>query len=259
MTAVGRSSDWKLFILALTFLLCAALPWLWVGEACFLYRQAQQAREVGAWEPDEPESAPAEKLVALTFDDGPRRSTTTALLDGLSQRGIHATFFLIGLNVEGNEDLILRMKEEGHQIGVHSANHKMLTGLNSEDFYEEVGALQDRLSALTGDSGFVLRPPYGMVDRGVERRAAAPIILWSVDTEDWSDKDADRIAAQIVDEAEDGDIILLHDIYPSSVEAALRAADGLMEKGFYLVTVEELFAAKGLELEPGECYRCAKP
>lgn len=255
---MGRSSDWKIFILALTFLLCAALPWLWVGEACILYRQELEAREVGAWEPDAPESAPAEKLVALTFDDGPRRSTTTALLDGLSQRGIHATFFLIGLNVEGNEDLVSRMKEEGHQIGVHSANHKKLTELNGEDFYEEVGAFRERLSALTGDSDFLLRPPYGMVDSGVERRAAAPIILWSVDTEDWSDKDADRIAAQIVAEAEDGDIILLHDIYPSSVEAALRAADALMEKGFYLVTVEELFAAKGLTLEPGECYRCAK-
>ena len=74
------------------------------------------------------------KLIALTFDDGPRRSTTTKLLDGLAQRGVKATFFLIGLNLDGNEDLVLRMDREGHQIGLHSYNHKLLTGLSTADF-----------------------------------------------------------------------------------------------------------------------------
>ena len=185
-------------------------------------------------------AAGGEKLVALTFDDGPRRSTTAALLDGLSQRGVRATFFLVGSNVEGNEDLIARMEAEGHQVGIHSASHKMLTGLNDADFFREVGALRRQL------------------DRGVERRAGSPIILWSIDPEDWSDDDSARQTALITASARDGDIILLHDIYPSSVETALAVVDALLSDGFYFVTVEELFAARNIKLQNGRVYRSAR-
>lgn len=199
------------------------------------------------------------KLIALTFDDGPRRSTTSKLLDGLAQRGVKATFFLIGLNLEGNEDLVLRMDQEGHQIGIHSYNHKMLTGLSAADFYAEVGALREELSDLLGHDGFVLRPPYGKVDENVRALAGAPIILWSIDPEDWADTDTARQVAHIVSCARDGDIILLHDIYPSSVETALQVVDALLDEGFYFVTVDELFAARGIALEDGQRYSCARP
>lgn len=197
----------------------------------------------------------SEKLVALTFDDGPRRLTTTALLDGLSQRGVKATFFLVGQQLEGNEDIILRMDREGHQIGLHSYNHKVLTGLNSADFYQEVDCQRRELTALLGHNSFLLRPPYGMVDGHVQRMAGAPIILWSVDPEDWKDDNCDRQTAIILDQVEDGSIILLHDIYPSSVETALRVVDALLGQGYYFVTIEQLFAAKGVALEKGEVYR----
>ena len=203
-------------------------------------------------------AAGGEKLIALTFDDGPRRSTTGALLDGLSQRGVRATFFLIGSNVEGNEDLISRMDAEGHQVGVHSASHKMLTGLGDADFYREVVALRQQLEGILGHDHLLLRPPYGKVDRGVERRAGAPIILWSIDPEDWSDDNSARQTALITGSARDGDIILLHDIYPSSVETALAVVDALLADGFYFVTVEELFAARGIELQDGRVYRSAR-
>ena len=198
------------------------------------------------------------KLIALTFDDGPRRSTTTKLLDGLAQRGVKATFFLIGLNLDGNEDLVLRMDREGHQIGLHSYNHKLLTGLSTADFYTEVGALREKLTDLLGHNDFVLRPPYGKTDAGVRKLAGAPIILWSIDPEDWSDTDTARQTAHIVSQAQDGDIILLHDISPSSVETALQVVDALLDEGFYFVTVDELFAAKGIILEDGQRYTCAK-
>ena len=198
------------------------------------------------------------KLIALTFDDGPRRSTTTKLLDGLAQRGVKATFFLIGLNLDGNEDLVLRMDREGHQIGLHSYNHKLLTGLSTADFYTEVGALREKLTDLLGHNDFVLRPPYGKTDAGVRKLAGAPIILWSIDPEDWSDTDTARQTAHIVSQEQDGDIILLHDIYPSSVETALQVVDALLDEGFYFVTVDELFAAKGIILEDGQRYTCAK-
>ncbi len=198
------------------------------------------------------------KLVALTFDDGPKRSTTAALLDGLAQRGVHATFFLIGLNVDGNEDLILRMEAEGHQVGVHSQNHKLLTGLNAADFYAEVDTLRLRLEALLGHGGLPLRPPYGMTDESVSIRADAPIIHWSIDPEDWSDGDVERQCAHILSRVQDGDIILLHDIYPSSVETALQVADALLAEGYFLVTVEELFEAKGIPLKNGTVYMHAR-
>lgn len=240
-------SDWKTFVLAMLLLLCSVLPWVWYGTVCFTNRMAVTVAAV-----EEP------KLIALTFDDGPRRITTTKLLDGLSQRGVHATFFLIGCNLEGNEDLLERMEGEGHLVGVHSYNHKMLTELSSADFYEEVGALRARLESLTGHPCPLLRPPYGMVDSSVRRLSGGPIIKWSIDPEDWSDDDTARQVALIVSQAEDGDIILLHDIYPSSVETALQVVDALMAKGFYFVTVEELFAAKGIPLETGKVYTDAK-
>ena len=200
-----------------------------------------------------------EKLLALTFDDGPRRSTTSSLLDGLARRGVHATFFLVGSNLDGNEELILRMEAEGHQVGIHSYNHKMLTGLNAADLYTEVGALRDWLTDLLGHDGFLLRPPYGKTDDALRRRAGAPIILWSVDPEDWSDDDSDRQTALILSQVQDGDIILLHDIYPSSVDTALRVVDALLDEGYYFVTVNELFAARGVTPENGKVYRSLRP
>ena len=173
------------------------------------------------------------KLIALTFDDGPRRSTTTKLLDGLAERGVHATFFLIGAQIEGSEDLVLRMDQEGHQIGIHTFDHVRLTGL--------------------------LRPPSGMIDRGVELRAGAPIILWSVDPEDWRDRDTAREVSHILSQARDGSIVLLHDIYPESVEAALQVVDALHQEGYLFCTVEELFSARMIPLKDGEVYRSAYP
>lgn len=208
-------------------------------------------------EPDLPADAAALRMVALTFDDGPRRSTTLPLLDGLAQRGVRATFFLVGRQIEGNEDLVLRMEQEGHQVGIHSYDHKPLTGLNQADFDLEVGMLRERLVTLLGHDHLLLRPPYGKVDEQVQRLAQAPIILWSIDPEDWSDENSDRQVALILDQVQDGSIILLHDIYPTSVDTALRVVDALLGQGYYFVTVEELFSARKISLQPGEIYHDA--
>ena len=238
-----RRSDWKTLILAVLLLFSAVLPWFLYGAVCFSHKAAVAASAMEG-----------PKLIALTFDDGPRRSTTTALLDGLSQRGVHATFFLVGANAELNRELVLRMDREGHQIGIHSYNHKMLTELSAADFYAEVDALRSLIKDITGQDRLALRPPYGKVNSAVKRLAGAPIIQWSIDPEDWSDDDTARQVALIVSQARDGDIILLHDIYPSSVETALQVVDILMAQGFYFVTIDELFAAKGIELENGKVY-----
>ena len=230
-------------------LLLAALAVLWL--CCPRYRDSQAAAG--------PVLLPDGPFVALTFDDGPKASTTPILLDGLSQRGVHATFFVIGQNVEGSEDLLLRMDREGHQIGLHTFHHRSLAEVNGADFYAEVDELRDTLSGLLGREDFMLRPPYGMITPSNRARAGAPIILWSVDPEDWSDRDSDRQTAAILDHVTDGSIILLHDIYASSVETALRVVDSLMAKGYKFVTVEELFALRGVTPENGVEYRCLPP
>lgn len=250
----ARSGRRRVLLAALA--LWAAMPW----AACVCWEAIPADGPVvdGVEVPDAPAPS-AGGLLALTFDDGPRRSTTTALLDGLAERGIHATFFLIGRQIPNNMDLVRRMDEEGHQIGIHTYDHTQLTGLNREDFAAQVDRTRTLLQDTLGHNHFLLRPPYGAVDPGVRAMAGCPIVLWSIDPEDWDDKDPARIVDHIVDNAKDGDIILLHDIYPTSVEAALQAADRLRRRGFYFVTVEELFAARHIPLEDGHCYRTAYP
>lgn len=233
----------------------------WLGRLCLLAllgtvlalplgRERQVQAAMGGIE---------QPCVALTFDDGPRAATTPLLLDGLARRGVHATFFVVGSSVDGCEALLQRMAGEGHQIGVHSQNHRALTGLTAAELSGEVGELRRTLTALLGAERFMLRPPYGLVDNALLRRVDMPVILWSVDPMDWSDKNTDREVREIVSQVQDGDIILLHDIYAASVEAALRVVDALMERGFYFVTVEELFAIRGVEAQAGQVYRRLPP
>ena len=200
-----------------------------------------------------------QKLIALTFDDGPRRSTTTALLDGLEARGVRATFFLIGKQLDHNEDLIRRMDAQGHQIGIHTYDHVSLTGLSRADFDAQVALTRQKLMAILGHDGFLLRPPYGAVDEAVRKNAGCPIILWSIDPEDWGDQNAAREVEHVVANARDGAIILLHDIFPASVEAALAIVDQLHAQGYLFLTIEELFAARQITLKPGEVYANAYP
>jgi peptidoglycan/xylan/chitin deacetylase (PgdA/CDA1 family) len=197
------------------------------------------------------------KMIALTFDDGPSTIVTRELLDGLKQRGVHATFFLIGSRIEGNEDLILRMEREGHQVGIHTYSHVAVTGLTRQQFDQQIGRTRTLLTSILGDEFFPVRPPYGFVDQNVIRWSNAPIILWSVDPKDWSDHNVPRISNAIVQKAKPGDIVLLHDIFTSTLNATLSAVDQLRQQGYYFVTVEQLFNAYGIPLETGTIYRCA--
>lgn len=229
-----------------------------LGAALFLPPAAVEA-DAGLAGQADAATEPEQKLIALTFDDGPRRSTTTALLDGLAERGVHATFFLIGCQAETNRDLVCRMDREGHQIGIHTYDHVKLTGLNRADFDAQVDKTRSLLKDILGHNDFLLRPPYGMLDESVKTWAGCPIILWSIDPEDWRDRDTTREVEHIVSQARDGSIILLHDIYPESVEAALQVVDRLHEQGYLFCTIDELFAARGIPLEAGASYWNAYP
>lgn len=198
-------------------------------------------------------------LVALTFDDGPRNSTTGRLLEGLELREVCATFFLVGSRIEGSEALIQEMAAAGHQIGIHTYDHVMITDLSRQDFDLQVGKTRALLSEILGPGDYWLRPPYGIVDRSVVKWADGPLVLWSVDPEDWKDNDTGRIVAAVTEHVSDGDIILMHDIYDSSVDAALNIVDILLDRGYCFVTVEQLITLRGLQAEKGRLYTALRP
>ena len=230
-------------------LLCCAAGWLWTRLP------AEEAAPADAAAP-----VPAEgpKYVALTFDDGPKGRITERLLDGLAQRGVKASFFLIGTLAEEYPDLVGRMAAEGHQIGIHTYDHLgPLTGLSQAGFEAQVGRSRAVLRDILGWEDYMLRPPYGSVDDNVRRWAGSPLIFWSVDPEDWDDRDVSREVAAVVSDVSDGDVILMHDIFPESVDAALQIVDQLHQEGFYFLTVQQLFEQKGIPLEDGRCYYSA--
>lgn len=195
-----------------------------------------------------------QKLIALTFDDGPRRSTTTRLLDGLAERGVVATFFVIGRQVEGNEDLICRMAADGHQIGNHTYSHVALQDLDPDAVVEEIQKTEVVLEHLVGEREFWLRPPYGLIDSSRAALVDTPMVYWTVDPEDWRILDSDRVAEAVVSKVESGDVVLLHDFYPTSVEAALEIVDRLAAEGYTFVTVEQLFRINGVAPQAGVLY-----
>ena len=153
---------------------------------------------------------PAEvKYIALTFDDGPRRETTGKLLDGLKARGASATFFLVGEQIAGNEDLVERMEAEGHQIGNHTWSHQRLD--QGADFQEELQRTEEALEELCGPGPYWLRPPYGQV--GENSVIEVPMVKWSVDPRDWESRDAVKVTQAILENVQPDSIILLHDIF----------------------------------------------
>ncbi len=181
-----------------------------------------------------------ENRIAITFDDGPRKSTTEKLLDGLKERGVPATFFLVGKNIEGNEQLVRRMHDEGHLIGNHTYSHVQLSTLSKSKAYAEVSDTNDIICSITGEKPKYIRPPYGTYSNKLLMEINMTPVLWSVDPDDWNTSNAAEVVRDVVENVKCGDIILLHDIYDSSVAAALEIIDRLKAKGYVFVTVDQL-------------------
>ena len=178
--------------------------------------------------------------VALTFDDGPHQTCTPALLDGLKQRGVKATFFLMGENIAGKEELVQRMQADGHLIGNHSYRHIQMTKEGAEQACAEIEQTEQLIQSITGKRPEYLRPPYGAWNEQLECRVNLTTVLWNVDSLDWKFQNTKRIVRRVEKDVKDGDIILMHDIFPTSVEAALQIVDDLQAQGYEFVTVEEL-------------------
>ena len=161
--------------------------------------------------------------IALTFDDGPHPVYTPKLLDGLKERNVKATFFVVGKNIEGREDIIKRMD-----------------GLPEEEACAQITKTSELVKEITGKNTEFVRPPFGAWDKKLECGFEMFPVLWSIDPLDWTTKNVDAVVQKVLSRAEENSIILLHDYYDSSVEAALKIVDALLERGFEFVTVDEL-------------------
>ena len=201
-------------------------------------------------------AAQSEKLVALTFDDGPSGKYTRRLLDGLEERAVKATFLLCGYRMEQYPDLTQRIHREGHEIGLHGYSHKSMQYMCRREVAQELKESTALLPA--GCSVAFLRPPGGLCGTCVESAAAdlgLAVLSWSVDPRDWATRDTAAIEREVISHVQDGDVILLHDMSDSSVDAALKIIDELQEQGFRFVTASELARARNITPEPGKVYK----
>lgn len=204
-------------------------------------------------------SARAEQpqYVALTFDDGPSGRFTRRLLAGLEERQVQATFLLCGYRLEIYPELAMQIHDAGHEIGLHGYSHKDMATLSRKELQKEIDDTRALLPA--GCEAVFLRPPGGSGTALLEQVAAKEelaLLLWSVDPRDWAVHDAAAVEAAVISQVRDGDVILLHDLSDSSVDAALSIIDRLQEEGFQFVTVSQLASLRGVIPQPGKTYTC---
>ena len=181
-----------------------------------------------------------EKRIALTFDDGPNPDHTERLLEGLKKRKILATFFLLGAECEKYPEIVSKIAEEGHLIGVHAYEHVNLANLTDEAAIEQVDKTNRIIYELTGKYSEYIRPPYGCFKSNLDYETKMIEVLWDVDPLDWKTDNSDVIAARVIETVRENDIILLHDASDSSINAAFKIIDVLSENGYTFVTVEDL-------------------
>lgn len=180
------------------------------------------------------------KQVALSFDDGPHAIYTEMLLDGLAERNVKAAFFVVGKNIAGNEELISRMYQEGHVIGNHTYDHVKLCELSDAEACEQIEKTNTLIRKITGTELEFVRPPFGEWNHDMECSFTMIPVLWDVDPLDWTTKNQPQIVQHVLREVKDGDIVLLHDYYESSVGAALQIVDELQKQGYEFVTIDQM-------------------
>jgi len=192
------------------------------------------------------------KRIALTFDDGPDRKYTPAILDILKEKQVKATFFVVGIQVAKYEEELKRIVKEGHAVGNHTWDHADLTTRTPEEIADEIAKTDVAIREAIGDETRLLRPPYGAVDDKVKQAVASAgkeLVLWNVDTRDWAGTEPDDMLENVKQHAKPNGIILMHCFggrggkLDNTVLALPRIIDALVEDGFSLVTIPELLDA----------------
>ena len=199
---------------------------------------------------------PSKPMVAITFDDGPNPETTTPMLDALEENYAKATFFCLGQNAGYYPETVQREYNLGMEVGTHTYSHVVLTSLSASALDSEISKSVDAINKAIGVKPSLMRPPYGAVNKTVLSAVGGYNLCcmnWSLDTEDWKTKNADATYNEVM-KAQDGDVVLLHDIHEYNVDAVKRFVPDLIAEGFQLVTVPELYEARGETLEAGTVH-----
>lgn len=181
------------------------------------------------------------KCIALTFDDGPGPETTDSLLEILAVEHVRATFFVVGHNVRENPGPTIRAAWDGHEIGIHTWDHRSLRTRSVAAVADDITRTGDEITRWTGVHPTIVRPPYGAMDRTTSVKIPYSLILWSVDPDDWRDHDAKLVTKRITREAAPGAIVLMHDPYPTTVAAVPGVIAFYKAHGYTFVTVSELY------------------
>lgn len=199
---------------------------------------------------------PEEKLISITFDDGPKSRTDKRIIELFRKYNGQATFFMLGLEVGGKDDLLKELMDNGHQLANHTYSHKNLLSLNDTELNEQITYMDDYLKKTVGyDYPIMLRPPYGAIDDECAAKIDHPIIRWNVDSDDWKYKhNTDKIVANVMDNVQDNSIILMHDIYDHSVDSLEIILEKLAQQGYRFVSVDELLRANNIPIENGKVY-----
>lgn len=187
-----------------------------------------------------PEPVVEKKKIALTFDDGPDEEYTPMLLDGLAERGVRVSFFVIGAAAKEQPEIMKRIVEEGHLIGNHTYNHVDLKTMTYTAARKEIKKANEVIAKYTGEEPCFLRPPFGSASKKIEKELEMIQVLWTIDTMDWSCQNEESICNTVYREIEENSIILMHDEYPSTVRSALSIIDRLQNEGYEFVTVDEI-------------------
>lgn len=196
-------------------------------------------------------------MVAFTFDDGPYDKVTDRLVKVMAKNDSRATFFVVGNRVEKFADTLKNAYENGNQIATHTYDHSDLSKMKKAGIKKEMSLSVQVIKKITGQGPAMLRPPYGNVNDKMRKTIKIPMIYWSVDTEDWKSRNKKAILKKCKS-IEDGDIVLMHDLYPTTADAVSSLVPKLRKKGFQLVTVEELFYYKGIDAAAGKVYFSGK-
>lgn len=196
-------------------------------------------------------------MLALTFDDGPNDEVTQSILKTLKKYEARATFFVVGERAQWDSSAacIKKAYAMGCEIGNHTYGHQILTE-SSADIRGELSQTSDIVKKITGSGTELMRPPGGAFDKRVQKQCPYPMIMWSVDTRDWESRNSASVLKKIKSGAEDGAVILMHDLYPSTAKAVQKAVPWLVKKGYQLVTVSELMQAKGIGSKAGSVVYC---
>lgn len=196
-------------------------------------------------------------MVALTFDDGPYTPVTKRIVNALKDNEGRATFFCVANRIPSYPDVVEQAYNSGFQIASHTYEHVILTGVNKKKITEQVNKANQAIKKVIGCEATALRPPGGVVNDKVRNTVSLPMICWNVDSEDWKSRNTKTILKRC-NEISDGDIVLMHDLYPTTAAAVEKLAPKLKKKGFQMVTIDELFYYKGIKAKNGQVYFSGK-